>query len=124
MSKGEKIVLIIIGLIVIVPILLNEIKEYNLKELKKETLEISEILKNEYDEITQVNISKDEVVKAGVKTRGDGKAFVKGNSVTVILSYNCSAKVPGIEEVALSKSKCQNLELINNEIIKVGESDN
>jgi len=59
-NKIDKIVLIIIGLILIIPIVLNEIKEYNLRELKKETLEISEALKNKYDEITQINKRKNE----------------------------------------------------------------
>jgi len=41
--------------------------------------------------------------------------------VIVILSYKgyCAVKMPAIEEVSLSKSKCQNLELINNEIVEV-----
>ena len=45
----------------------------------------------------------------------------RGENVTVILSYKnyCSVKLPGIEEVALSKSRCQNLELIDNEIVKI-----
>lgn len=119
MSKKEKIVLIIITLIVIIPIVVNEIKEYNLRELKKETLKISRVLENEYEEITQIDIKKGEEIKEGIKTRGEGKAFVNGDNVTIILSYKgyCSVKVPGIEEVALSKSKCQNLELINGEIV-------
>lgn len=121
MNKKEKIVLLIIALIVIVPIVLNEIKEYNLRQLKKETLKISEVLKNEYEEITQIDIKKDEEIKQGIKTRGEGKAFVKESNVTVILSYKgyCSVKVPGIEEVALSKSQCQNLQLIDGKIILI-----
>lgn len=121
MSKTEKIIIIIIALIIIVPILLNEIKEYNLKELKKETLKISEVLKNEYTEITEINIKKNKEIKDGIITRGDGIAFVEGESVTVILSYKgyCSVKLPGINEVVLSKSKCQNLKLIDGEIVSV-----
>lgn len=121
MIKTDKIILTIIFLILVIPIVLNEINEYNLRQLKEETLKISESLKNEYNEITQINIKKNIEIKEGLKTRGEGKAFINGNNVTVILSYKnyCSVKVPGIEEVALSKSKCQNLELINNEIIKI-----
>jgi len=120
-NKIDKIVLIIIGLILIIPIVLNEIKEYNLRELKKETLEISEALKNKYDEITQINIRKNEEILDGITTRGEGKAFVSKENVIVILSYKgyCAVKMPAIEEVSLSKSKCQNLELINNEIVEV-----
>jgi len=59
MSIKEKIVLIVIALILIIPIIINEIKEYNLRELKKETLEISKILKNNYNEITEVGINKE-----------------------------------------------------------------
>ena len=120
-NKIEKIVLIIISLIVIVPILLNEIKEYNLRKLKEETLKISQVLKNEYDEITQITIESNEEIKDGIKTRGEGFAFAKGEDVIVILSYKdyCSVKIPGIEAVSLSKSKCQNLKLIDNEIVEI-----
>jgi len=125
MNYKEKLILLIIILISLIPILLNEIKEYNLRKLKLETLKISEILKNEYDEITQININSNEIVKDNIKTRGVGKAFVAGENVTVILSYKgyCSVKIPGIEEVALAKSKCQHLELINNIIIPIVEKD-
>lgn len=118
MSTKEKIALIVIALILIIPIIINEIKEYNLRELKKETLEISGSLKNEYSEITEVDINKE---VEGIKTRGEGKAFVDGENVIVILSYKgyCSVKIPAIEEVSLSKSKCPNLKLINNKIIEV-----
>ena len=118
MSKKEKIALIVITLILIIPIVINEIKEYNLRELKKETLEISKVLKNEYSEITEIDINKE--VK-GIKTRAEGKAFVDGEDVIVILSYKeyCSVKIPAIEEVSLSKSKCPNLKLVNNEIIEI-----
>ena len=121
MNKKEKIVLIIIALLIMVPIVLNEIKEYNLRALKKETLKISEVLKNQFEEIAEIIIKENEEVKDGIKTRGEGKAFVKGDNVTVILSYKgyCSVKIPGIDEVALSKSKCQTLKLINGEIVKL-----
>ena len=75
MSIKEKILLIIIALIIMIPIIISEIKEYNLRQLKKETLKISEILKNEYSEITEITINKE--IK-GIKTRGEGKAFVGG----------------------------------------------
>jgi len=118
MSIKEKIVLIVIALILIIPIIINEIKEYNLRELKKETLEISKILKNNYNEITEVGINKE--IK-GIKTRGEGKAFIDDEDVIVILSYKeyCSVKIPTLEEVSLSKSKCPNLKLINGEIIEI-----
>ncbi len=118
----NKIVLTIIALIVFIPILLREIKEYNLRKLKEETLKISEILKNSYSELTQINIEKK--VK-NIKTRGIGKAFIDKDNVTVILSYKgyCSVKLPTLNEVALSKSKCQDLELINNAIIPIVEKD-
>lgn len=118
MSTKEKIVLIMIVLILIIPIVINEIKEYNLRELKKETLEISQTLKNKYSKITEININKE--IKE-IKTRGEGKAFIDGKDVIVILSYKgyCSVKIPGIEEVSLSESKCPNLKLINNEIVEI-----
>ena len=118
MSIKEKIILIVIALILILPIIINEIKEYNLRELKKETLEISEKLKNEYSEITEIDINKE--IK-GIKTRGQGKAFIDGEDVIVILSYKeyCSVKIPGVEEVSLSKYECPNLKLINDEIDEV-----
>lgn len=118
-NKIDKIILTVIALIVIVPITINEIKEYNLRSLKRETLKISEILKNESEEIVQIDIKKDEEIKEGVKTRGKGKAFIDGKNVLVVLSYKgyCSVKIPGIDAVSLSKSKCQNLELIDDKIV-------
>lgn len=118
MNTKEKIVLIMIALILIIPIVINEIKEYNLRELKKETLEISKSLKNKYSKITEIDINKE--IK-GIQTRGEGKAFIDGEDVIVILSYKgyCSVKIPAIEEVSLSKSKCPNLKLINGEIIEI-----
>ena len=125
MNKKQKIFLIVLILIVIIPISMNEVKEYNLRRLKEETLKISEVLKNKYNKITQVNIISNEEVKDGLKTRGEGKAFVAGDNVTVILSYKdyCSVKTPGIDEVALAKTKCQNLELIKNTIIPIVEKN-
>ena len=86
MTKIDKIILYIVSLIVLVPILLNEINEYNLRKLKEETLRISEALKNEYSVTTEINIEKNSKVK-GIKTRGHGKAFAYGDNVMVILSY-------------------------------------
>ena len=85
-----------------------------------ETLKISEILKNEYNEPTQIIINKNQEIKENIKTRGEGKAFIDGENVLVILSYKkyCSVKIPGISEVSLSKSKCQNLDLKNGKILK------
>ena len=119
MSKVDKVILFIIILIFSIPIILNEINEYNLRCLKRETLEISEILKNEYDEMTEITINKNENIKEKIKTRGYGKAFVEGENVLVILSYKkyCSIKMPGISQVSLSKSKCRDLELKNGGII-------
>jgi len=121
MTKIDKIILIVISLIIFIPIILNEINEYNLRMLKEETLEISKTLKNEYAQITQINIEKNKEIKNGLRTRGKGKAFVEGENVIVILSYKdyCSVKIEGIDEVSLSKSKCQNLELIDGEIVLV-----
>lgn len=121
MTNIEKLILVIISLLVIIPIVLNETKEYTLRKLKEETLKISEALKNDYNQITQINIFKNKEIKKGLKTRGEGKAFVDGENVVVILSYKkyCSVKIPGIEEVSLSKSKCQNLELIDGRILLV-----
>jgi len=114
-------IILLITLILFIPILLNEIKEYNLRKLKEETLEISKSLKNKYDVTTQINIRKNTEIIDNLKTRGEGKVFIEGENVTVILSYKgyCSVKIPGIDEVALSKSSCQNLELINNTIIPI-----
>lgn len=121
----NKIILIII-ILLIIPISFNEVRQYNLKKLKKETLEISEALVNFSQDKTQINIDKSiEINDQIYKTRGIGKAFVENDNVTVVLSYKgyCSVKVPGINEVALSKSKCQNLELLNNVIIPIVEKD-
>lgn len=121
MKKIEKIILVIIFLIIITPIALNEINEYNLRKLKDETLEISKKLKNKYDKITQTNIESNKTIIDNIKTRGNGKAFVNGNDVTVILSYKdyCSVIYPGLNEVALAKTRCPNLELIKNTIIPI-----
>lgn len=119
MKKIEKIILFIIFLIVFIPIIFNEIKEYNLRKLKEETLEISKNLKNNYDEITQIRIDSNK--KNNFKTRGTGKAFVNGDEVTVILSYKkyCSIIYPGLNQVALAKTRCPNLELIKNTVIPI-----
>ena len=117
-NKITKIIICIMILSLASYITLNEINQYNLRKLKEETLEISKTLKNKYDELTQINIEKK---IEEIPTRGEGKAFVEGENVTVILSYKdyCSVKIPGIEDVSLSKTKCQNLELINGEIVLV-----
>lgn len=123
MKKAEKIILIIIITIAIIPIIINEINEYHLRKLKEETLKISESLKNEYPTLTEINIKSNKEIKDGLKTRGDGKAFVEGEKVIVILSYKnyCSVKIPIINEVALSKSKCKNLTIKDGKIIQVKE---
>lgn len=126
MIKKDKIILFIISLVIIVPILLNEIKEYNLKMLKKEAFEISELLKNSSSFITQVNINKKIIINDKIyKTRGIGKAFSNEEDVIVILSYGkyCAVKSFITNDVALSKSKCPSLELINNTIIPIVSKD-
>lgn len=107
-------------MIAIIPIILNEINEYNLRKLKEETQKISEELKNEYPTLTEIKIKSNIEIKKGLKTRGYGKAFVDGENVIVVLAYKnyCSVKLPIINEVALSKSKCQNLTIKDGKIIK------
>jgi len=124
MNRITKIIIFMMIFLFTMYILLNEINEYNLRKLKEETLKISQILQNKYDTLTQININSDEEIE-GITTRGVGKAFIDGQNATVILSYNdyCSVKIPGIEEVSLSKTKCHNLELIKNVIIPITDKN-
>lgn len=126
MSKKDKIVLIIIGTLIVLPILINEIKEYNLRSLKKEVYNISEALKNTSSGLTQMNINKTINIKGKeFKTRGKGEAFINKGQVTLIISYRgyCAVKLPIINDVALSKSKCPKIELIKGTVIPIVEKD-
>lgn len=121
MNKSDKIILIIVAFIILVPILFNEIKEYNLRKLKEEVLYISGVLENYSDELEEIDIYDGVIINdEKIKIRGSGKAYVEKDSVIVVVSYKgyCAVKIPSIDEVALSKSKCPDAEIVNGKIIE------
>lgn len=126
MKIKEKGLILVVGLFIIIPIICNEVKEYNLRTLKEEVLNISEALENSSSTLKKF-ILKDKVLISDKKysLRGNGYAFVDKDSTTVIVSYKgyCAVKYSFLEEVALAKTTCPKLEVLNNALISIVDKD-
>lgn len=122
MKKKDKILILIIGILIIVPIVYNEIKEYNLRTLKEEVLNISKALENSSNSLVKVPL-KDKIVLDGKEynLRGSGYGYKDKDTTTVIVSYRgyCAIKYSFLEEVALAKTACPQLEVLNNVLIPI-----
>lgn len=120
MKKKEIIFLIIIAFIIFIPIIANEVNEYNLRKLKKDVLNLSKTLETDSEVIKEITINK-----KNYNIKGNGKSFLSNKGVIVVLSYKkyCVVKAPAISEVSISKSICPNYELVKGTIMKLVDSD-
>lgn len=116
-KSSDRIVILIILLIVVVPIFIHQIKLLNESRMKRTVTEIAKLLKKkDNDEIVKYNINADFFKKNKIdKIKGSGIAFVDtDDSVIVIFGYKdkCAIKFSFDDKVYLQNKKCDNFELL------------
>ncbi|MGE5455887.1 MAG: hypothetical protein ACM3O4_02105 [Ignavibacteriales bacterium] len=116
-KSSDRIVILVILLIVVVPIFIHQMKLLNESRMKKTVTEIAKVIgKNDKNEVVKYDINNEFFKKNKIDgIKGTGIAFVDtDDSVTVIFGYKdrCAIKFSFDDKVYLQNKKCDNFELL------------
>lgn len=124
--KNRNIILVAIVIIVLIPIIINEI---NMRPKLSLVNDVKKILKNikDYDykdETVEIVIDNGYTLNSKTyKIKGKGIIFIEENS-SVMLSRNgmCAMKLPYSEDIMLQNEECPNYRLVDGEKMVVTET--